>query len=86
MSQRIAYVYFMDDKPQQIAEQIAAHIDYWKTAELSNYEGGPFSDHSGGLILFDAEDLESAQQIVEQDPFQKYQLLHCHRLKMWLPE
>jgi hypothetical protein len=37
--------------------------------ELSGYLGGPFSDHSGGLILFEGDSLGHAQRLVARDPF-----------------
>ncbi len=46
------------------------HIDYLNDLiEKGNIIAkGPFTDHSGGLIIFRAESLEEAQQLADNDP------------------
>lgn len=41
----------------------------WKDSKPVNYSGGPFSDKSSGLILFEAENIEAAAELAMNDPF-----------------
>ena len=50
-NRRFIYFYFNRNEPEKIREVVPAHVQYWKTANLKSYSGGPFADHSGGLIL-----------------------------------
>ena len=61
-----------------------AHAAYWRDLQLPGYSGGPFQDRSGGLILFDAPDMEAAQALVASDPFVGDGLLTQQWLKAWL--
>jgi uncharacterized protein YciI len=63
-----------------------AHVDYWKSKKLDDYQGGPFSDRSGGLITFAAENLERANEIIKNDPFILNDLIDQNWIKEWLPE
>ena len=46
------------------------HIDYLNDliAKGKIIAKGPFTDHSGGLIIFRAESLEEAKKLAENDP------------------
>ena len=45
------------------------HLDYVKNIAKERYLlGGGFSNFDGGLILFEAENLEEAQKIAKNDP------------------
>jgi len=83
---KIAYFYFMKNEPDKIGMHVPAHIDYWKNAKLPNYSGGPFADRTGGLIIFDADDLAKAEQIVNQDPFVTADLIKSGWVKEWIQE
>ena len=50
-------------------ELIPEHIKYWNRIKPEGYSGGPFGDHTGGLILFKTENIEIARQIADNDPF-----------------
>ncbi|NOY06801.1 MAG: hypothetical protein GXO82_09260, partial [Chlorobi bacterium] len=62
------------------------HVAYWKNLELPGYNGGPFADRSGGLILFSASDKATAVGMVLNDPFQKSGVVDTHWLKEWAVE
>ncbi len=38
------------------------HIKYWKDSKPINYSGDPFGETSGGLILFEAKNIETATE------------------------
>ena len=61
-------------------------MQYWKTAKLKGYMGGPFGDRKGGLISFVASDLEAAMEIILQDPFIREDLIEEKWVKEWIPE
>jgi uncharacterized protein YciI len=51
---------------------------------LPGYLGGPFSDRSGGLITFESESIEKAEQLVAGDPFLSRGLVEGRWLKGWI--
>ncbi|MDP3683343.1 MAG: hypothetical protein Q8S01_05355 [Ignavibacteria bacterium] len=59
----------MTNNPEKIRNIVPEHIRYWKDTPPINYSGGPFSDRSGGLILFEAENMETATKLAINDPF-----------------
>jgi uncharacterized protein YciI len=79
-----AYVYFMKDDAARVREVAAHHARYWSETG-SPVRGGPFSDRSGGLIIFEAKDGGAAEQMVADDPFQRAALLEPWWLKAWEP-
>jgi hypothetical protein len=85
MSPRFAYIYFMRDDPDRVRAAVPKHVSHWHGLELGGYVGGPFEDHTGGLITFDADE-DRARDAVERDPFLLEGLLADHWLKRWAPE
>lgn len=83
---RFIYFYFNRNEPEKIGKVIPAHVQYWKTANLRSYTGGPFADHSGGLISFAAPTLEEATEIILRDPFIQENLIELKWIKEWIPE
>lgn len=81
-----AFFYLMKEEPEAIKEVAPKHVSYWKELQLEAYEGGPFEDRSGGLIIFKADDREAAMQIVKSDPFYEGHLLHTRFVKEWMKE
>jgi uncharacterized protein YciI len=51
-----------------------------------NYLGGPFADRSGGLIIFEAKDINDANNIINNDPFTMNDVLESRWIKEWMPE
>ncbi len=83
---RFIYFYFMKNEPQQVGHTAPAHMGYWRGLALPNYHGGPFADRSGGVISFSAQDIEAAQQLIQNDPFMMGQLFEQYWLKEWAVE
>jgi uncharacterized protein YciI len=83
---RFVYFYFNRHIPERIIEVIPAHVRYWQTAHLADYQGGPFADRTGGLIVFAAQGLQQAIDIIRQDPFMSEDLIDNKWIKEWLPE
>jgi uncharacterized protein YciI len=83
---RFIYFDFNRNEPEKIREVVPAHVQYWKTADLKSYSGGPFADHSGGLISFAAQNLEEATEVILQDPFIEEDLIEQKWIKEWMPE
>jgi uncharacterized protein YciI len=83
---RFVYFYFNRNEPQKIRQVVSAHVEYWKTANLQGYMGGPFSDRTGGLISFAASSLEDAAEIIRRDPFVLEDLIEQKWIKEWIVE
>ena len=83
---RFIYFYFNRNQPEKIREVVPAHVQYWTTADLKSYLGGPVADRSGGLISFSALSLEEATKIIVHDPFIKENLIEQNWIKEWMPE
>lgn len=83
---RFVCFYLMKPDPDRIHEVVPRHVSYWQGLRLVNYEGGPFADRTGGLIVFDAVDDVEAQQAADGDPFASEGLLEAHWVKRWIPE
>lgn len=83
---RFLYFYFNRNEPGKIKRVVPAHVQYWKSANLKGYMGGPFADRTGGLISFVAPSLEEATSIIHQDPFVLNDLIDQKWIKEWIPE
>ena len=82
---RVAYLYVMRDDPR-VVEVAPKHAAYWQGLGLPGYEGGPFEDRSGGLIVFECESLDEGRGYVSSDPFVAHDLLQPSWLKQWSVE
>lgn len=73
---RYAYVYFTDpgraDRVRLVAPE---HSRYWRGLDQPNYLGGPFADGTGGLVIFEADSIEEAQDLLNDDPFRREGLI-----------
>ncbi|HEX6306431.1 MAG TPA: YciI family protein [Anaerolineales bacterium] len=83
---RFVYFYFNRNEPEKIKQVVPDHVQYWKTAKLKGYIGGPFGDRTGGLISFVVPNLQAAMQIILQDPFIREDLIEEKWVKEWIPE
>lgn len=83
---RFVYFYLNRNEPEKIRQVVLAHVQYWKTANLNKYMGGPFSDRTGGLVSFFASSMEKAREIILQDPFALEDLIDEKWIKEWVPE
>jgi uncharacterized protein YciI len=86
MTKHFAYFYLMKREPEKIQQVVRTHIEYWDKHKSENYLGGPFADRSGGLITFDATDINRATNIINNDPFTVNDLLESKWIKEWVPE
>ena len=84
MAKKFAFFYFMKNEPEKIGPVVPEHIAYWKNLNLDAYTGGPFDDRSGGLITFQAENLDEAIDRVGNDPFISNDLLTDQWIKAWM--
>ena len=66
MGKKFAYFYFMKKEPEKIRQIAPQHVEYWQELNLEGYLGGPFSDRSGGLITFSADNIDQATDIVKK--------------------
>jgi uncharacterized protein YciI len=80
---KFAFFYLMVEESGAISRAVPEHVQYWETHRPPGYNGGPFTDRSGGLIVFEASDLSSAEEIVGGDPFVQEGLLAQSWLKEW---
>jgi uncharacterized protein YciI len=81
---QVVYLYFMTDQPERVRAIAPEHAAYWQGLALPGYLGGPFSDRSGGLITFESESIETAEQLVAGDPFLRRGLVEGRWLKGWI--
>src|SRR5512133_1240393 len=51
-----AYFYFMKNEPARVREVAPHHAHYWSVTDSTIRGAAPFSDRSGGLIIFEAPD------------------------------
>lgn len=56
--------------PVKDAEILEEHIEYLNKYIASGkiFAKGPFLDHSGGLVIFETENMEEAKQLIDNDP------------------
>jgi len=81
---RYAFSYLMSDDVALIRETVPRHVEYWNALELPDYIGGPYSDRSGGLITFSAQDDEVAGRLASGDPFVKTGAVTDYRVRQWI--
>ena len=86
MLKQFVFFYLMKNNPEIIRDTVPEHIRYWKESKPVNYSGGPFSDRSGGLILFKAENIETATKLAINDPFVVQDLIESKWVKEWMLE
>jgi uncharacterized protein YciI len=86
MGKKYVYFYFMKENPEKIAQTVPHHVNFWKESNVNDYMGGPFSDRSGGLITFKANNIDEATKVVNKDPFVIENLLLEKWIKEWLAD
>jgi uncharacterized protein len=83
---RCAYIYFMKDDPDRVEAVAPEHAAYWHGLGLLDYLGGPFADRTGGLISFETDSRNDAEQLVTHDPFVREGLAERSWVKEWRVE
>lgn len=86
MLKQFVFFYLMTNNPEKVRIIVPEHISYWKGSKPFNYSGGPFSDRRGGLILFEAENIEMATKLAMNDPFVVQDLIESRWVKEWIRE
>jgi uncharacterized protein YciI len=71
--------------PAKIAETRPAHRDYLKGLLDSGHLAisGPFTDDSGGLLVYEAETLAEAEALLRNDPFAKAGVFVSWTMRGW---
>ncbi len=80
---KFVFFYFMKAMPEAIGKLASQHAAYWRSLALSGYQGGPFADRSGGMIIFSARDMGQAKRLAGGDPFVKGRVMSQNWLKEW---
>ncbi|MBU0673397.1 MAG: YciI family protein [Proteobacteria bacterium] len=78
------FIYFMVDDVETVKRHLGAHVKYWKSLKLDSLRNGPFTDKSGGLIMFNAASPQIARERIELDPFVTEKVLKEYWLKEWV--
>lgn len=68
-------------KDEEVLEEHKAYLQKY-ISEGKIFAKGPFIDHSGGLIIYNVEDIDQAKELIENDPV----IVHNSRtyeLKEW---
>lgn len=86
MPKRFVYFYLMNKELVRIRSVVPAHVEYWKELNLKGYQGGPFSDRSGGLITFEGTSADEIRTIVRNDPFNLEDLIEEKWTKEWMAD
>ena len=80
------FSYMMSDQREKIKALVSLHIEYWNSQEFEYYKGGPYSDRSGGLIIFSSANIKEAESVISNDPFVTGDVLDNFIIKEWMPE
>jgi uncharacterized protein YciI len=59
---------------------VPEHGKYWSIIKIT---GGPFSDFSGGFVIFESSNYENALSIINKDPFVIENLIDESWLNEW---
>lgn len=81
---KFLFFYLMKNKANEIKLNAPKHSLYWKSKNLNSYEGGPFSDFSGGCITFSTVNMKTAQDLIMNDPFMIKGCIREYWIKEWL--
>ena len=79
------FMYLLSGEMETVRKSLGAHVKYWKNLQLEQYRNGPFTDKSGGLILFSVESAARAEAIVAGDPLLTGKAIRKYWLKEWVP-
>ena len=76
--------FYFNAQLEKVRETVPFHIEYWNNQNFEYYEGGPFADRMGGMIIFTADNQTQANEIINKDPFMIEKLISEYHLKEWL--
>lgn len=79
-----AIIEYTKDK-SKIAEVRPAHREYLKGVLASGRlaVGGPFTDDSGAIIIYEAPTQEDAEALIRDDPFARQGVFVSWKLRPW---
>lgn len=84
MKKRFAFIYFFKEgTADKVEAAVDPHVRYWKELNPEFYMGGPFTDRSGGMIIFSSDDLLTATETAMNDPFVSEDLHENRWIKEW---
>lgn len=69
------------DKDAEVLDEHKAYLAKY-IEEGKIYAKGPFTDHSGGLIIYKVDSADAARELIENDPVIKYSS-RKYTLKEW---
>ena len=81
----ILYAMLMETvDPEKDAEVLDEHKAYLAKylEEGKIYAKGPYTDHTGGLIIYNTETIDEARELIENDPVIKHKS-RKYTLKEW---
>ena len=78
------FMYFLGEDVDRTRKNLGQHVAYWKAQNFDYYKNGPFSDKSGGLIMFAADSQEKAEEIIAHDPLLAGKAIKQYWLKEWI--
>lgn len=84
MAKFAAVVSYIEDE-DRVSEVRPMHREHLNSLLESGklYQSGPFTDGSGALIIYEAEDLAEAQILLANDPFSKHGIINEATLREW---
>lgn len=59
------------EKDNEVLEEHKAYLKKY-IDEGKIFAKGPFTDHSGGLVIYSVKDIDEAKEIIENDPVIKH--------------
>lgn len=73
------------DDTERIASVRPTHREYLSTLleDGKLYKSGPFGDDSGSLIIYEADDIATAQEYLANDPFTTNGIIVGAQLREW---
>lgn len=69
------------EKDKELLEEHIAYLNKY-IAQGKIFAKGPFTDHSGGLVIYRVDSMEEAEAIIENDPAIKHRS-RDYVLKEW---
>jgi hypothetical protein len=71
--------------PEEFAKLQNSHVGYLEDLKSKGklFAAGPFTDFSGGLIIYQAESLEEAKALANNDPFVKGKVFVDYTIHEW---
>lgn len=81
-----AVIEYTDDKAK-IQEIRPTHREYLKHLRENGQlaASGPFMDDSGALIIYEADSIEAAEDLLKGDPFHENGIFVSYRIRPWNP-